>query len=367
MSYIYKLVENIYLNAYNKKDYIHLEKNIMDTILGGITMDRLLTGLQPSGSLTIGNYCGGISQVTKYQNEYETFLFVPDMHAITVPQDPVALQKNIKQAVGMYLACGVDATLDNMHIYVQSENLYHANLSWILECHSYFGELTRMHQFKMKSQKNESFTSGLVTYPVLMAADILLYDAKYVPTGIDQKQHVELARNLAERFNNKYNGNFFTVPEPMIPEVGAKIRDLVNPENKMSKSTDNPKASIFLLDTEKDIRKKIMSAKTDSDTLVAFDEENKPGVSNLLTIYSVFAGVTIEEAVAKFDGANYGELKRTTADVLVEKLMAFQDKYNEIMASGIVDEAMDKGREYTNEIAAKKYDEIRRAVGFGRV
>lgn len=329
-------------------------------------MDRLLTGLQPSGALTIGNFCGGIKQIVNYQEQYDTFLFVPDMHAITVPQDPVALRQNIKNAVGMYIACGVNPDLDNMHIYIQSENLYHANLSWILECHSYFGELTRMHQFKMKSAKNESFTSGLVTYPVLMASDILLYDAKYVPTGIDQKQHVELARNLAIRFNNKYGKEYFTVPEPMIPQVGAKIRDLQNPEQKMSKSTDNPKSAIFLMDDEKVIRKKIMGAKTDSDGIIAFDEENKPGLANIFTIYSVFSGTSIEDAVKQFEGGGYGDLKKATAEVVVEKLVGFQDKYNEVMKSGIVDDAIDRGRKYSNEIAAAKYEEIRNAVGFGR-
>ena len=330
-------------------------------------MDRLLTGLQPSGALTIGNYCGGISQIVNYQNEYETFLFVPDMHAITVPQDPEALHRNIKNAIGMYLACGVDANLPGMHIYIQSENLYHANLSWILECHTPHGDLTRMHQFKVKSAKNESFTEGLVTYPILMASDILLYDPKYVPTGIDQKQHVELARNLAERFNNRYNGDFFRVPEPLIPTVGAKIRDLQSPENKMSKSTDNPKASVFLNDDEKQIRKKIMSAVTDSEAKICYDEENKPGVSNLLTIYSVFGGVSIEDAVKKFEGGGYGDLKKATAEVLVEKLTGFQDKFREVMSSGIVDEVLDAGREYSNKIAAEKYERIRKAVGFGRI
>ena len=330
-------------------------------------MERLLTGLQPSGTLTIGNYCGGINQICKYQETYETFLFVPDMHAITVPQDPEQLHKNIRQAVGLYLACGVDASLDNMHIYIQSENPYHANLSWILECHSYYGELARMHQFKMKSKNNESFTAGLVTYPVLMAADILLYDAKYVPTGVDQKQHVELARNLAERMNSRYQEECFVVPEPMIPEVGAKIRDLANPLNKMSKSADNPKASVFLMDTPEEIKKKIMRATTDSDGKIAFDEENKPGVSNLLTIYSVFAGVSLDDTVARFDGGGYGDLKKAVAEVLAERLTVFQDKYAEIIKSGIVDDALDRGGEYARQIAAEKYEKIRKIVGFGRI
>lgn len=325
---------------------------------------RLLTGLQPSGTLTIGNYSGSIRQILQYQEQYETFLFVPDLHAITVTQDPALLHQRIKEVVALYLACGVDG--ERNHIYVQSENLYHANLSWILECHAYFGEMSRMHQFKEKSKKQENFTVGLYTYPVLMASDILLYDADVVPTGVDQKQHVELARNIAERFNNRYKGNFFTVPEPLIPTVGAKIRSLQEPDKKMSKSTENPKASIFLLDEEKAIRKKVMSAVTDSVGTIVFDEENRPGISNLMTIYSVYAGCSIEEVQQKFESANYGEFKRALADLLVENLMPMQERYHDVLTSGKVDEVLDKGRDFTNKIAAEKYDKIRKVVGLGR-
>lgn len=330
-------------------------------------MERLLTGLQPSGSLTIGNFSGGIRQVIDYQKNYETFLFVPDMHATTVPQDPEALHRNIKSAVGLYIACGVDVNLENMHLYIQSENLYHANLSWILECMTPFGELTRMHQFKEKTKNKEGFSAALATYPVLMASDILLYDAKYVPTGIDQKQHVELARNLAERFNERYKGDYFLMPEPVIPQIGAKIRDLKDPSKKMSKSAENTKGTIFLLDSEKDIRKKIMGATTDSDGIIKFDEENKPGLSNLLTIYSVFSGLSVDEIVEKFKGCGYGELKKSLADLLCEKLTAIQARYKEIMESDIIDKALDRGREYTEKIAREKYELIRKTVGYGRI
>lgn len=325
---------------------------------------RLLTGLQPSGVLTIGNYCGGIKQVVDYQNEYETFLFVPDMHAITVPQDPKLLQQRIKEVVGLYLACGVSPS-ENC-IYVQSEILEHANLSWILECNAYMGEMSRMTQFKAKTQGKKEIGCGLFTYPILMAADILLYKADVVPTGADQKQHVELARNLAQRFNTKY-GETFVVPEPLIPKVGAKIRDLQAPEKKMSKSAENPKAAIFLTDTEKDARKKIMSAVTDSGEGVVFDEENKPGVSNLLTIYSIFSGTTIPEAEKHFENARYGDLKKEVAEVVVKFLAELQDKYAETVKSGIVDETLDRGRQRAREIAAETYDQVRRLVGFGRV
>jgi len=323
---------------------------------------RLLTGLQPSGRLTIGNYCGGINQVIRYQELYDTFLFVPDMHSITVPQDPSVLPKRVIEAVGLYLACGVDP--NKCHIFVQSDNLYHANLSWIFECHTYFGELSRMHQFKEKSKNKQNFTCGLFTYPILMAADILLYDAKYVPTGSDQKQHVELARNIAERFNNRYKKDCFIVPEPLIPKIGAKIRDLVHPEKKMSKSSDNPKASVFLLDSEKDIRKKIMSAQTDCESVIKFDEDNKPGISNLLTLYSVFGGCTIEDAESKFSNAGYGDLKKEVANVLIEKISNIQDNYHRIISSGIIYDILNQGKQYTNQIAAEKYNQIKRIVGF---
>ncbi|MGI6401844.1 MAG: tryptophan--tRNA ligase [Thermoguttaceae bacterium] len=325
---------------------------------------RLLTGLQPSGELTIGNYVGSIRQVINYEKEYETFLFVPDMHSITVPQDAETLHRRVREIVGMYIACGVSP--ETNHIYIQSEIPEHANLSWILECQAYIGELSRMTQFKAKTTGKREIGCGLFTYPVLMAADILLYNADYVPTGIDQKQHVELCRNLAQRFNSKY-GETFVVPEPLIPKVGAKIRDLLHPEKKMSKSAENPKGSIFLSDPEKSIRKKIMSAVTDSDTKVYFDEEKKPGVSNLLTIYACFADVTIQEAEERFADARYGDLKKEVAEVVVTKLMEFQSRFKEVMQSGIVDETLDRGREFVRPIAEETYDKVRRLVGLGRV
>ncbi|MBQ4203367.1 MAG: tryptophan--tRNA ligase [Thermoguttaceae bacterium] len=325
---------------------------------------RLLTGLQPSGELTIGNYIGSIRQVANYQDEYETFLFVPDMHSITVPQDPETLHRRVREIVGMYIACGVSPTEN--HIYIQSEIPWHANLSWILECHSYMGEMSRMTQFKAKSEGKKEIGCGLFTYPILMAADILLYNADVVPTGADQKQHVELARNLAQRFNKKY-GETFVVPEPLIPKFGAKIRDLLDPTKKMSKSAENPKASIFLNDPEKAIRKKIMGAVTDSGEGVVFDEENKPGVSNLLTIYSCFSNMPIADAEKHFEGARYGDLKKEVAEVVVEALTQLQDKYAEVMKSGIVDETLDRGRDEANAIAHETYEKARKVVGLGRV
>lgn len=326
-------------------------------------MKRILTGLQPSGELTLGSLIGGISQSIKYQDMYESFIFVPDMHAITVPQDSKVLHERIRKNVALYIASGIDPKKNT--IYIQSENLYHANLSWVLECNTYIGEASRMTQFKEKSRNKENVSVGLFTYPILMASDILLYGPDYVPTGIDQKQHVELARDIAIRFNNKY-GETFKIPEPMIPEVGAKIMDLQEPTKKMSKSSENQKGIIYLLDNENDIRKKIMSAVTDSEGKIYYDVENKPGISNLLTIYSVLKGITIEETEELFKDSNYGNFKSEVADIVVEKLTSIQNRYNEIMNSGEIDKLLDEGKAKTIEIAKSKYEEVLKKVGLGR-
>lgn len=326
-------------------------------------MKRILTGLKPSGELTLGSLIGGIKQSIKYQDEYDSFIFVPDLHAITVGQDSELLRERIRKNVALYIACGIDPSKNT--IYIQSENPYHANLSWVLECSTYMGEAARMTQYKDKTSKGENVSVGLFTYPILMAADILLYDADYVPTGIDQKQHVELCRDLAIRFNNKY-GVTFKLPEPMIPEMGAKIMDLQMPTKKMSKSEENPKGVILLLDDEKTIRKKIMGAVTDSDMRVCYDPVNKPGISNLLTIYASLQELTIEEVEERFKDYNYGNLKREVADVVVNKLMEIQTKYKEIIASGSLDQILDEGREKTFLLAREKYEEVRCKMGLGR-
>ena len=326
-------------------------------------MKRILTGLQPSGELTLGNLIGGISNIVKLQNEYESFIFVPDMHSITVKQDPQELKERIRKNVALYIAAGVEPE-KNM-IYIQSENLYHANLSWVLECTTYVGEASRMTQYKDKSSKGENVTVGLFTYPILMASDILLYDADLVPVGIDQKQHVELARNIAERFNKTY-GETFKVPEPLIPKIGAKIMDLQDPTKKMSKSAESYKGVILLLDDEKTIRKKIMSAVTDSENRVYYDVENKPGISNLLTIYSALKVISIKETEEHFKDYNYGNLKKEVADLVVEVLLSIQEKYNNLINSSEIDEILDNGREQTNKIAKDKLEEVFRKVGLGR-
>ncbi len=326
-------------------------------------MKRILTGLKPSGELTLGSLIGAIKQCVSYQKDYESIIFVPDLHAITVEQDPKELKMRIKKNVALYLACGIDP--EKNIIFLQSENVYHANLSWILECNTYMGEASRMTQFKDKSSKKENVSVGLFTYPILMAADILLYDADYVPVGIDQKQHVELARDIANRINNRY-GNIFKVPEPLIPEVGAKIMDLQEPTKKMSKSSDNYKGTILLLDSEKDIRKKIASAVTDSEGKVYFDKENKPGISNLLTIYSCLSNLSIEEVEDKFKDYNYGNLKKEVADIVVEKLTEIQTKYENIINSNMIDEVLDKGKNLSIKMAQAKYEKLKEKVGLTR-
>lgn len=326
-------------------------------------MKRILTGLKPSGELTLGSLIGCINQMVKLQDEYDSFMFVPDMHAITVKQDPKMLRERIRKNVALYLACGVDP--DKNTIYLQSENLYHANLSWVLECTTYMGEASRMTQYKDKSSKGENVTVGLFTYPILMAADILLYDADYVPVGIDQKQHVELARDIALRFNKTY-GDTFKMPEPMMSDVGVKIMDLQEPTKKMSKSDETYKGVILLLDDEKTIRKKIMSAVTDSDNKIYYDKDNKPGVSNLLTIYSSLKNISIEEAENYFKDYNYGNFKKEVADLVISVLSNIQTKYNEIINGTMLDDILDEGREKTCEIAKEKTLDVFRKVGLGR-
>lgn len=324
-------------------------------------MKRVLTGLQPSGSLTIGNYIGSIKQMVNYQDEYDSFIFIADMHAITIPQDSMELSNNIKSLLAIYLACGIDPKKNT--IFLQSDNIYHANTSWILECMTPYGELSRMTQFKDKVTHHQNFSAGLLTYPVLMASDILLYDSDYVPVGKDQKQHVEFARNVAERVNKKYDKDIFKLPEPLITKTGAKIMNLIDPSKKMSKSDENPKGVIFLLDKEEDIRKKIMSATTDSDMVIKYDLNNKPGISNLINLYASISGLTIDEVEDKFKNSNYGEFKRSVADLVVETLLPIQKKYYDILDSDILEEILEKGKNKTMKIAKEKYEKLRYTVG----
>lgn len=327
-------------------------------------MERMLTGLQPTGSITLGNYIGSIKQMIEYQDKYDSYIFIADMHAITVPQEPEKLASNIKNLIAIYLACGLDPKKNT--IFLQSDNIYHANVSWVLECLTPYGELGRMTQFKDKSRKHQNFSAGLLTYPVLMASDILIYDADFVPTGQDQKQHVELARNIAERVNKKYNKNIFKIPNPLIPTEGAKIMDLVDPTKKMSKSEENPKGVIYLLDEENVIRKKIMGATTDSEMCVKFDFENKPGISNLINIYTCLTGMSIKEIEEKYKESNYGTFKKDVADIVINTIIPIQKRYYELLNSNELSLILDCGMNKTNEIAKKKYQELKNIVGLRR-
>ena len=320
----------------------------------------ILTGIQPSGVITLGNYIGAIKQMVKMQDEFKSIIFIADMHAITVNQDPSLLHQNIRSLVALYLACGIDP--EKNIIFIQSENEYHANISWLLECNTPFGELTRMTQFKDKSSKNANFYAGLFTYPVLMAADILAYDVDYVPVGIDQKQHVELARNIAIRFNKKY-GDTFKLPEAYITKEGTKIMDLVTPTKKMSKSSENQKGVIRLLDDTASIRKKIMGATTDSGCEVKYDAENQPGISNLLRICASITGKSILNLEEEFNGKNYGEFKKYVADIVVDEVSAIQKKYEEIINSDQLDKILDENIKVVREIARKKFMDMKQKMG----
>lgn len=326
-------------------------------------MKKVLTGLQPTGVITLGNYIGAIQQMKDYQEQYDSYIFIADLHSITVPQEPEELRKNIRSLVALYIACGIDPEKNT--IYIQSENEFIPCVSWLLECNSYYGELSRMTQFKDKSLKHANFTSGLLTYPILMAADILGVDADYVPVGGDQKQHVELARDIAIRFNKKY-GDTFVVPEPLIKKAGTKIYDLQNPTIKMSKSSENPKGVIRLLDDLAVTRKKIMSATTDSEMSVKFDMENKPGISNLINIYASLTGKEIPEIEAEFEGCNYGTFKTKVADVVVAELEKIQNKYNEVINSKYLDDILDAGTEKMKEIFKTKYEDMKKKIGLSR-
>jgi len=322
-----------------------------------------LTGLKPTGTLTLGNYIGSISQMIKMQDEYKNYLFVADLHAITVPNDSKQLHENIRNFIALYLACGIDPNKNV--IYLQSDIEYIPVISWLLECNSYYGELSRMIQFKEKSKKNANFSVGLLTYPVLMATDILVVDADYVPVGIDQKQHVELTRDIAIRYNNKY-GEIFKIPEPLITKIGTKVNDLVDPTKKMSKTEENPKGVIGLLDNPAVARKKIMSATTDSEMSIKYDPENKPGISNLISIYSALTNMGIEAIEEKFEGSNYGEFKKNVADVVCEFLEKIQKRYNEIVNSSELDEILKNGANEVRELAKAKYETMRKQIGLYR-
>lgn len=326
-------------------------------------MQTIFSGIQPSGTITLGNYIGAMKQFVELQDDYNCHFCIVDQHAITVPQDRLALRKNIRSLAAFYIAVGIDPTKSTL--FIQSEVPAHTEAGWMLQCVAYIGELERMTQFKDKSAGKEAVSAGLLTYPPLMAADILLYKTDLVPVGEDQKQHLELTRDLAERFNKKYN-DIFTIPEVRIPKVGARVMSLQEPTKKMSKSDPNQKAFITILDEPKVIEKKIKSAVTDSEGIVRFDKENKPGISNLMSIYSILGNVSIEEIERMYDGKGYGDFKADTAKVVVEALAPIQQRYYELIDSEELDQILDAGAEKANFVANKMLRKMRNAMGLGR-
>ena len=326
-------------------------------------MKRIFSGVQPTGTVTLGNYIGAFRQFTELQHEYDCIFSIVDQHAITMPQDPDELSEAIRRLAATYIAAGIDP--EKATLFIQSEVPAHAQGGWIMQCISYIGELERMTQFKDKSDGREAVSSGLLTYPPLMAADILLYDSDIVPVGDDQKQHVELTRDLAERFNKRF-GETLTVPDIRLPEHGARIKSLQDPLKKMSKSDENKKAVISLLDEPKQIEKKIKSAVTDSDGKVAYDAENKPGVSNLLNIEASLTGYSVEELVQKYGGSGYGAFKAGVAEAVIGHLSPIQDRYNELIGSRELDRILDEGAEKANSIASATLSRMESAMGLGR-
>lgn len=323
-------------------------------------MERILSGIKPTGKLTLGNYIGALRNFKNFQEQGECFIFIADLHALTLPIDPLELKTNSRDIAAFYLAAGLDPNKCN--IFLQSHVSAHAELNAIMQNFLYMGELSRMTQFKDKSQKlnKEKIGLGLFAYPVLMASDILLYDATIVPVGEDQIQHVELTRDLAKRFNHRY-GDTLIMPKAVVTKVGARIMSLSDPTKKMSKSDE--KGDIFLKDDPKVIRKKIMSAVTDSESVVRYDVENKPGISNLLTIYASLKNITIPEAEKEFEGANYGTFKKAVADAVVEEIEPFQKRYQGIIASNYVDEVLNRGAEKAKSIANATLKRVHDVVG----
>jgi tryptophanyl-tRNA synthetase len=329
-----------------------------------MTKPNLLSGMQPSaGSLHLGNYLGALVNWTKMQDDFNAYYCVVDLHAITVPQDPAELRQNTRITAAQYLAAGIDE--NKSALFVQSHVPAHAQLAWVLMTLTGFGEAGRMTQFKDKSQKagTDSTSVGLFTYPVLQAADILLYQPKAVPVGEDQRQHIELTRDLATRFNSRF-GETFVIPEGVILKETAKIYDLQNPEAKMSKSGD-PKGLVNIMDDSSVILKKIKSAVTDNDGLIKFDREAKPGVSNLLGIHSAISGQSVEALVAHFDGKGYGDLKGEVAEVVLAEIEPIRDRANELLADPAeLDRLLAKGAAKANELAEKTLATVYERVGF---
>ncbi|GAB1475954.1 tryptophan--tRNA ligase [Bacillota bacterium] len=325
-------------------------------------MGRVFSGVQPTGNIHIGNYLGALKQFVELQKEHDCVYCIVDLHSITLPQNPKELKQNILDVAALYIAIGLDPKKST--VFIQSDVSGHAELAWILMCNSYTGELSRMTQFKQKSKDRESAPAGLFTYPILMAADILLYDTDIVPVGNDQKQHIELTRDIAIRVNNAY-GETFVVPEGRFLKEGARIMSLDDPSSKMSKSAPNESSRISLLDSQAKIKKSIMRATTDSGGDVRFDYENKPGVSNLLTIYSAFSGVPVAELEKKYQGLGYGAFKKDLVEVTWNSIEPIQQRFNEIRNSGELTKILADGAEKASVVAEKTIKRVKDKFGLG--
>lgn len=325
---------------------------------------RIFSAIQPSGTITLGNYLGAIKNWIDLQNDYECIFALADLHAITVRQEPKNLRKNTLEAYALLLACGID--IEKSLFFIQSQVNTHAQLAWILDCYTQFGELSRMTQFKDKSKKQENVKVGLFDYPVLMAADILLYDADYVPVGEDQRQHLEMTRDIAQRFNSKYNKEIFKIPEGLITENTSRIMSLQDPMKKMSKSDSNKDAFISLLDDRETVLKKIKKAVTDSENIIKYSNE-KPGIKNLMDIYSAVTEKTYEEIENEFKDVGYGKFKQAVASAISDTLDPIQKRYYELSLpenEEYINNICEKGAKIAEEIAKKKLEEVYKAVGF---
>jgi tryptophanyl-tRNA synthetase len=324
-------------------------------------MKKVLSGIQPSGQLTLGNYIGAIKSYVELQHTHECYFMVVDLHAVTVPQDPEALRENSEAVAALYLASGIDPAKAN--VYMQSHVSAHAELGWLLTTLTYMGELERMTQFKDKSAGKASIGAGLFVYPALMASDILIYNTDLVPVGDDQKQHLELTRDIAQRFNQRY-GDFFTVPEVHIPKVGARIMSLDDASNKMSKSNPNVNSFIAMLDTPDIIRKKISKATTDSGREVKYNPSEKPEISNLMSILANCAGLSLGEIESRYEGQGYGTFKKDVAEAAVSLLEPIQQRYKDIRESGELKQILKQGAEKAAETANATLREVKKRMGF---
>lgn len=327
-------------------------------------MSIIFSGIQPSGNLTLGNYLGALRNFSKIQEGNECYYCVVNQHAITVPQDPKMLHERTRQLAAIYIASGLDP--DKSTLFVQSEVPEHVQLGWIMTTLSYVGELERMTQYKDKaSKRGDSIPAGLLTYPPLMAADILLYQTNYVPVGDDQKQHMEITRDLAQRFNRVY-GDVFTIPDIYLGHDGTRVMSLQEPTKKMSKSDDNTTATIYLLDTPKDIEKKIKRAQTDSENSVHYDVANKPGISNLIEILSAMTEKTHDEITDEYAGKGYGIFKKDVADAVIATLEPIQQRYQQLVVAPELDDILEKGAAKAHAKANMTYEKVCHAIGLYR-